>query len=84
MRETEFRAWFEANDYDAATIGTQLARAKRIEQSYGDLDDLYRDGKLAALKAELSYSSADERANRPNPARAVFDRFESLRDSCLS
>lgn len=82
MREAEFRAWFEANDYDAATIGTQLARAKRIEQSYGDLDDLYRDGKLAALKAELSYSSADERANRPNPAK--FPVNGNIRNSMAS
>jgi 5-methylcytosine-specific restriction protein B len=82
MREAEFRAWFEANDYDAATIGTQLARAKRIEQSYGDLDALYRDGKLAALKAELSYSSADERANRPNPAK--FPVNGNIRNSMAS
>lgn len=82
MRETEFRAWFEANDYDAATIGTQLARAKRIEQSYGDLDTLFRDGKLAALKAELSYSSADERANRPNPAK--FPVNGNIRNSMAS
>lgn len=82
MREAEFRAWFEANDYDAATIGTQLARAKRIEQSYGDLDTLFRDGKLAALKAELSYSSADERANRPNPAK--FPVNGNIRNSMAS
>jgi len=82
MREAEFRAWFEANDYDAATIGTQLARAKRIEQSYGDLDELYRDGKLAGLKAELSYSSADERANRPNPAK--FPVNGNIRNSMAS
>jgi len=82
MREAEFRAWFEANDYDAATIGTQLARAKRIEQSYGDLDELFRDGKLAALKAELSYSTADERANRPNPAK--FPVNGNIRNSMAS
>lgn len=82
MREAEIRAWFEANDYDAATISTQLARAKRIEQSYGDLDQLYRDGKLAALKAELSYSSADERANRPNPAK--FPVNGNIRNSMAS
>jgi hypothetical protein len=82
MREAEFRVWFEANNYDAATIGTQLARAKRIEQSYGDLDELYRDGKLAELKAELSYSSADERANRPNPAK--FPVNGNIRNSMAS
>jgi 5-methylcytosine-specific restriction protein B len=82
MREAEFRAWFEANDYDGATIGTQLARAKRIEQNYGDLDELYREGKLAALKAELSYSTSDERANRPNPAK--FPVNGNIRNSMAS
>lgn len=82
MRESEFRAWLKANDYDAGTISTQLARAKRIEQSYGDLDELFSDGKLAALKAELSYSSADERANRPNPAK--FPVNGNVRNSMAS
>ncbi|MBB3981158.1 DNA polymerase III delta prime subunit [Sphingobium fontiphilum] len=82
MREAEFRAWFEANDYDGATIGTQLARAKRIEQSYGDLDELYSEGKLAALKSELSYSTSDERANRPNPAK--FPVNGNIRNSMAS
>lgn len=82
MREAEFRAWFESNNYDAATIGTQIARAKRIEQSYGDLDELHRDGKLATLKAELSYSSADEQASRPNPAK--FPVNGNIRNSMAS
>lgn len=82
MRDAEFKAWFEANGYDAATIGTQLTYARRLENSYGDLDDLYRDGKLAALKAELSYSSADERANRPNPAK--FPVNGNIRNSMAS
>lgn len=69
MREAEFQAWFEANDYDAATIGTQLARAKRIEQHYGDLDALFVDGKLPALRKDLFYSAEDERTGRPNPAK---------------
>lgn len=82
MREAEFRAWFKANDYDDATVGTQLARAKRIEQHYGDLDQLFRDGKLASLKAELSYSADDERAGRPNPAK--FEVNGNIRNSMAS
>ena len=82
MREAEFEAWFNANNYDPATIATQLARAKRIEQSYGDLDSLFNEGKLAALKAEISYSSADEAANRPNPAK--FQVNGNIRNSIAS
>ena len=73
MRESEFRAWFEAKDHDATAIDTQLSRVKRLEKSYGDLDALFRDGKLAALKAELSYSTDDERAGRPSPAKFLID-----------
>lgn len=82
MREAEFRAWFEANGYDPATTVTQLARAKRLEQSYGDLDTLYRERTLPALRAELTYSTSDERANRPNPAK--FTVSGNIRNSMAS
>ncbi|PKP64262.1 MAG: AAA family ATPase [Alphaproteobacteria bacterium HGW-Alphaproteobacteria-7] len=68
MREAEFRAWLEAQDYEDATIVMQINRVRRIEQSYGDIDALIENGGLEKLQQELAYSKADERAGKPNPA----------------
>jgi hypothetical protein len=69
MREAEFRAWLEAQDYEDATIVMQINRVRRIEQSYGDLDALIENGGLEKLQQELAYSKVDERAEKPNPAK---------------
>jgi len=69
MREAEFRAWLEARDYEDATIVMQINRVRRIEQSYGNLDALLENGGLEELQQELTYSKADERAQKPNPAK---------------
>lgn len=69
MREAEFRAWLEAQNYEDATIVMQINRVRRIEHSYGDLDALIEKGGLEELQQELAYSKADERAEKPNPAK---------------
>lgn len=73
MREAEFKAWLEAQGYEDATVGMQINRARRISQSYGDLDDLFRSGGLQKLQQELAYSKEDERAQKPNPAKFSID-----------
>lgn len=72
MRET-YRAWLQANEYQAPTINAQLHRVGKVEQFYGDLDDLVSGGGYEALIAELTYSTADERAGRTNPSRIPVD-----------
>ncbi len=69
MREAEFRQWLEAQGYEDATVLMQVNRVRRIEQSYGDLDALVENGGLQKLQQELTYSKADERAQKPNPAK---------------
>lgn len=69
MREAEFREWLEAQGYEDATVLMQVNRVRRIEQSYGDLDALVENGGLQKLQQELTYSKADERAQKPNPAK---------------
>lgn len=73
MREAEFKAWLEAQEYEDATVQMQVNRARRISQSYGDLDELFKSGELQHLQQELAYSREDERAQKPNPAKFPID-----------
>lgn len=52
-----------------ATFRTKLSELRRIEAAYGDLDALFDQDELQSLLDELSYSTEDERAARPNPSR---------------
>jgi hypothetical protein len=74
MREAEFKAWLEAKDYSTATVSTQLNAARRLDAAYGTLDDLPNGQSLDSIRASLTYSKADERANRPNPAKFEIAR----------
>lgn len=73
MREGEFRAWMEAEGYSKGTISTQMADVRRLNKAYGNLDDLEDGQTLADIRASLAYSKADQRANRPNPAKFAID-----------
>ena len=72
MRVT-YKAWLEQQDYAEGTIQTQMARAGRVEEAYGDLDDHYDRDHLRSVIAELKYSTEDERRNKPNPSRIPFN-----------
>lgn len=73
MREADFKAWLTGMGYDSGTISTQLARAKRLDQAYGDLDVLFDRDKFTGLVATLTYSAADKRKRDPNPSRLEID-----------
>ncbi|WP_162256785.1 AAA family ATPase [Achromobacter sp. Root170] len=73
MQEAEFKAWLEAQKYNDATVAMQVNRARRISQSYGDLDELFKSGGLERLQQELAYSKEDERSQKPNPAKFSID-----------
>ncbi|MFD1105658.1 McrB family protein [Sphingobium olei] len=53
MREAEFKAWMEAQDYSRNTINTQMSKIRKIDRVFGDLDELNAAGKLAELEARL-------------------------------
>ncbi|MEA1071738.1 McrB family protein [Sphingomonas sp. LY160] len=53
MKEAKFKSWLEAQDYSANTINTQMSKVRKIEKFFGDLDDLYEQGKFAELEANL-------------------------------
>lgn len=72
MRD-DYRDWLKAEGYADNTCNAQVARVQRLEQSYGPLDDLIASGGYEALFSSLTYSTADERQNRPNPTRLVIN-----------
>ena len=68
----EYETWLKSAGYQAPTIATQLSRIGRVEQCYGDLDVLIESGNYESLITELTYSTSDERRNRPNPSKIVI------------
>lgn len=55
-----------------ATAQTKLSELRRVEAVYGDLDELFDLDELQGLLDELTYTSEDQRQNRPNPSRLVI------------
>ena len=72
MKST-YREWLEGQEYAAGTVQSQIARAARVEECYGDVDGHYDRDQLRSVIAELKYSTQDERQNRPNPSRIAFN-----------
>ena len=73
MREAEFKDWITRLGYDQGTVGTQLARAKRLDQAYGDLDTHFDRDKFAGITASLTYSAEDKRNDAANPSRLPIE-----------
>lgn len=68
-----YRNWLEGQKYDPGTIQSQLYRAGRVEQYYGDLDEEYAKDHLNSVIDALHYSSSDAKANKPNLSKIPFD-----------
>ena len=69
MQEIGYRAYLERDDLKQSTVNTYISDAKRVEEYYGDLDNLYAKDRLAGVLGELRYSADDARRNAPNPSR---------------
>lgn len=68
-----YRSWLRDQGYQDNTITAQLHRVGRVEQFYGNLDEIVAGGGYEALVAELTYSTGDERSGRTNPSRIPID-----------
>lgn len=53
MRELEFKAWMEAQDYSRNTINTQMSKIRKLDRVFGDLDYLHAEGMIDELEARL-------------------------------
>lgn len=69
----DYKDWLEEQKYAPNTVVAQLHRVGRVEESYGSLDDHARDGTLQSVIDELTYSTEDERQEKPNPSRIRFE-----------
>lgn len=70
---SDYRAWLQNAEYQENTITAQLHRVAKVEQSYGAIDEIVANGGYEALISELTYSTADERLDKPNPSKLIFD-----------
>lgn len=70
---SDYKAALRAAGYQENTIASQLHRVGKVEQAYGSLDDIVAAGGYEALISELTYSTADERLNKPNPSKIRFE-----------
>lgn len=53
MREAEFKAWMEAEDYSPGTINTQMSKVRKLDRVFGDLDALHASGGFDDLEMRL-------------------------------
>ena len=67
-----YRNWLEQQGYASGTVQTQMHRAKKVEEHYGDLDRHYDRDQLRSVVDQLRYSTADERRSKPNPSKIPF------------
>ena len=51
----------------------EIHRVGKVEESYGNLDELFANGTYEDVIASLQYSTSDERANKPNPSKIKFN-----------
>ncbi len=65
--------WLAEQKYAENTQTAQIHRVKKVEDSYGSLGDRFKDGTYQELINALTYSTEDERANKPNPSKIKFD-----------
>jgi endonuclease len=68
-----YPTWLAEQKYAENTQTAQIHRVKKVEDAYGNLDDRFKNGTYQELIDALTYSTEDERANRPNPSKIKFD-----------
>lgn len=68
-----YNEWIQHQSLANNTIQAQIDRAKRVESNYGDLDEHYDRDQLRSVIAELHYSVADSRSDKPNPSKIPFN-----------
>lgn len=68
-----YHAWLKLGGYDEGAIAAQLYRVGRVEEYHGSLDVHFERDKLANLVKILTYSTEDQRNDRPNPSKIPFN-----------
>jgi endonuclease len=69
----DYPNWLAAQQYSENTQSAQIHRVKKVEESYGNLDEHFANGSYQDVIHSLEYSTKDERANKPNPSKMRFE-----------
>ena len=77
MRTDAFSAWLKAN---RKNVGNAIACCNRVENALGNLDVAFDSDGLDSMIEHLSYTKADERANRLPPEGISFKNGASIYD----
>ncbi len=71
MRQ-DYQKWLSEQQYADNTQTAQVHRVKKVEECYGNLDDHFANGTYENVINDLTYSTNDENAKRPNPSKIKF------------
>ena len=77
MRTDAFRAWLKANNMN---VENAIACCRRVEEALGNLDLAFDADGLDSMIEHLSYTKADERANKLPPDGISFKDGASIYD----
>lgn len=85
---TDYPQWLAAQKYADNTQNAQIHRVKKVEESYGSLDEHFTKGTYQSVIDSLKYSTKDERLNKPNPSKMKFDgnirnNLQSYKDAAV-
>jgi hypothetical protein len=87
MRD-DYKQWLIAQEYAPNTQNAQLYRVSKVEDHYGNLDDKFLNGGYDELVKLLSYSTADQKAGKPDPSTFklsgnIKNSLQSYRDAII-
>ncbi|BCT69536.1 endonuclease NucS domain-containing protein [Nitrosospira sp. NRS527] len=71
--QQDYPKWLAEQKYSEGTQNAQIYRVKKVEEGYGNLDDHFAHGTYQEIIDALEYSTSDERANKPNPSKLIFE-----------
>ena len=75
MQEDKYRQWLvDGGRNNLGSASGYLSYARRIEEAYGDLDELYDGDRFVKLLATFKYTKSDERAGRENPTKIKINK----------
>ena len=66
MKTEEFKTWMkEFCEFNDTTINNRISNCRKVEGTYGDLEEHYRKDECLQIINVLTYSTKDERENLP-------------------
>lgn len=71
--QPDYPKWLAEQKYSEGTQNSQIYRVRKVEEGYGNLDDRFAHGTYQEIIDSLQYSTSDERANKPNPSKLIFE-----------